>query len=150
MVSAKSKVSMTSFLALLAMLFSFASASPALAAPQGEVCGQGKVQLPANVPVTVSHISVNAWLDENGAHGQLTWVGGVTPDTVPRAYPWQMDVTSIEFAGNTAKVCWEVVHSVVSEDIGFSDCFDFTDNGATGAPDEIVGQPLESGNIIVR
>ena len=155
MLSTKSKVRMMSVLVILVMLFSFANVSPALAAPQSEVRGQGKVQLFGDT-VSVSEISVNAWLDENGAaHGMLTWIGGVSPGTVPPAYPWQMDVTSIALSGNTATVCWVVVHSVVPGDIGVSDCFDFTDNRATGTPDEIglfgsPSIPIEAGNIIVR
>jgi hypothetical protein len=136
-------------LMLLALLV---TPSLALAEQPGyEVRGQGKVQFGGEDEFSVSHISVNAWLDGNGvAHGMLTWVGGVPPETVPPAFPWQMDVTSIVFSGNTATVCWVVVHSVVPGDIGVSDCFDFTDNRATGAPDEIDGVPLEAGNIIVR
>ena len=118
--------------------------------PRYEVRGQGKVQLFGD-DVSVSHVSVNAWVNGNGvAQGRLTWVGGVSPNALPTAYPWQMDVTSIEISGNTATVCWVVVHAVVPEDIGIEDCFDFTDNRATGAPDEISGVPLEAGNIIVR
>jgi hypothetical protein len=131
-------------------------ASVAMAAkPASEVRGHGKVQLGDPADVSVSQIDVNAWLDENGAHGTLDWIGGVGSDTVPPAYPWHMAVTSIEVSGNTAEVCWVVVHSVVPEDIGSDGCFDFTDNGATSAPDEIdfagePGVPIEAGNIIVR
>lgn len=151
MLSTKSKVRMMSVLVILVMLFSFANVSAALAAPQSEVRGQGKVQLGGD-DISVSHISVNAWLDDNGvAHGMMNWTGGVTIGAVvPPAYPWHMNVTSIDFSGNTATVCWVVVHSVVPDDIGISDCFDFTDNSATGEPDEILGIPIEAGNIIVR
>ena len=40
------------------------------------------------------------------------------------------------------------LHSVAPGDIGVEGCFDFTDNSATGAPDEIDGEPIEAGNII--
>ncbi len=132
---------------LLALL---ATSSVAIGAqPGSEVRGQAKVQIGGDA-VSVSHIEVNAWLDEDGAHGTLDWIGGVGPDTVPPAFPWHMDVTSIDLSGNTAEVCWVVVHSVVPGDIGTEDCFAFTDNRATGAPDEINGEPIEAGNIVVR
>jgi hypothetical protein len=125
--------------------------SPALADGQSEVRGHAKVQLGDPSVVSVSEINVNVWVDKNGdAQGMLNWVGGVGPEAVPPALPWHMQVTSIDFSGNTATVCWVVVHSVFPEEIGISDCFDFTDNGATGQPDEIVGVPIEAGNIIVR
>jgi hypothetical protein len=61
-----------------------------------------------------------------------------------------MDVTSIDVTGNTATVCWVVVHSVFPDDIGADGCFDFTDNRATGSPDEIDGEPIQAGNIVIR
>ena len=133
---------------LLALL---ATTSVAMAAqPGSEVRGHGKVQIGDPADVSVSQIGVNAWLDTNGAHGTLDWIGGVGSDTVPPAFPWHMDVTSIDLSGNTAEVCWVVVHSVAPGDIGVEGCFDFTDNSASGAPDEIDGEPIEAGNIIVR
>lgn len=151
MLSTRNTARILSVFVTLAMLFSVANVSSALAAPQSEVRGHGKVQL-GDATISVSQINVNAWLDENGvAHGMLNWTGGVPiGSVVPPAYPWQMDVTSIEFSGNTATVCWVVVHSVVPEDIGIADCFDFTDNGATGTTDQIDGVAIEAGNIIVR
>ena len=100
--------------------------------------------------VSVSQIDVNAWLDTNGASpGTLEWIGSVVSDTVPPAFPWHMDVTSIALSGNTAEVCWLSFDSVAPGDIGVEGYFDFTDNSATGAPDEIDGEPIEAGNIIV-
>lgn len=134
-------------LALLPLLLAaLAMASVAMAAkPVSQVRGQGKVQL--GTDVSVSHVSVNAWADGAGvAHGSLEWVGGVSPGTQPPAYPWHMDVTSIQVSGNTATVCWVVVLAPVPEDIGIDGCFDFTD----GAPDSIDGVPIQAGNIIVR
>ena len=148
----KKLVLLSLFLAL------FVTTSVAMAGkPASEVRGHGKVQLFGDA-VSVSQIEVNAWLDGAGvAHGSLNWTGGVGPETVPPALPWHMDVTSIVVSGTTATVCWVVVHSVVPEDIGLDGCFDFTDNSATGAPDEIasdfdpgVSVPIEAGNIIVR
>jgi len=145
-------------LVLVGMLLTLlVTTSMAMAAkPGSEVRGDGKVQIGGNA-VSVSQIHVNAWVDGDGvAHGTLDWIGGVSPGTVPPAFPWRMDVTSIDVSGNTAEVCWVVVHSVVPADIGVASCFDFTDNRATGAPDEIasafdgVDVPIEAGNIIVR
>lgn len=139
-------------LVLLPMLLALlATTSVAIAAqPGSEVRGHGKVQLFGDT-VSVSQIDVNAWLDGDGvAQGTLDWIGGVGPDTVPPAYPWHMDVKSIAVSGTTATVCWVVVHSVVPGDIGADGCFDFTDNRAVGVPDEIDGEPIEAGNIIVR
>jgi len=139
-------------LVLLPMLLALlVVASVAMAAqPVSEVRGHGKVQIGDPAVVSVSQIAVNAWTDANGVHGTLEWIGGVGPDTVPPAYPWHMDVTSIDVTGNTAHVEWVVVHSVVPEDIGVTGFFDFTDNRATGAPDTIDGEPIEAGNIVVR
>ena len=93
---------------LLALL---ATTSVAMAAqPGSEVRGHGKVQIGDPEDVSVSQIDVNAWLDTNGAApGTLDWIGGVGSDTVPPAFPWHMDVTSIALSGNTAEVCWVVV-----------------------------------------
>jgi hypothetical protein len=115
--------------------------------PATQVRGQGKVQLGDPADVSVSHVSVNAWADGAGvAHGSLEWVGGVGPDTKPTAYPWHMNVTSIDVIGNTATVCWVVVLAPVPDDTGIEDCFVFTD----GTPDTIAAQPIKAGNIIVR
>lgn len=122
--------------------------------PLSEVRGHGKVQLgPAEL--SVSQISVNAWTDGDGvAHGSLEWIGGVDSEARPTAYPWHMDVTSIDVSGNTATVCWVVVRAVNPDDIGTESCFEFTD----GSPDTIHADfnaadppsPLQAGNIIVR
>ena len=127
------------------------AASVAMAAkPGSQVRGQGKVQIGDPATTSVSHISVNAWADSDGvAHGTVEWTGGVGPN-VPPPVPWHTDVTSIDISGNTAEVCFVVVHSVFPADIGITSCLDFTDNAATNAPDEIEGAPIQGGNIIVR
>jgi hypothetical protein len=139
-------------LVLLPMLLALlVVASVAMAAqPGSEVRGHGKVQIGDPADVSVSQIVVDAWTDADGVHGMLEWTGGVGPDAVPPAVPWHMDVTSIDVTGNTATVCWVVVHSVFPDDIGADGCFDFTDNRATGSPDEIDGEPIQAGNIVIR
>lgn len=124
--------------------------SVAMAAkPGSQVRGQGKVQI-GDATHSVSHISVNAWAGSDGvAHGTVEWTGGVTAGTSPTSDPWHTAVTSIAVSGNTAHVCFVVVHSVIASEIGITDCLDFTDNAATSAPDEIDGVPIQAGNITV-
>lgn len=129
------------------------SVSPALAAPQSEIRGHGKAQLNSDL-VSVSQVSINAWLDDDGqAHGMIHWVGAVPPGVLPKtgqAAPWLIEVTGIIFNGNSARVCGVVVQSVFPADIGVEVCFNVTDNGATGARDRIDSVPLEAGNFIIR
>src|SRR5262245_41270122 len=69
-------------------------------------------------------ISVNAWLDEDGAaHGAIDLIGGITfvPGlTAPGgpADPWHIEVTDIVFDENTAFVTGVVTHSVFPLDVG--------------------------------
>lgn len=137
-------------LGVAVVLVLLVATSVAMAGKSGsQVLGQGKVQL--GTGVSVSHISVNAWLDGNGVpHGMVQWTGGVPAGTHPTPDPWHSDVTSIEASGNTATVCFVVVHSVIPSEIGSTSCKVFTDNGATGVPDTIDGVPIQAGNIIVR
>jgi hypothetical protein len=135
------------------------TASMAIASgkPGSQVRGQGKVQIGDPAEVSVSHISVNAWVDGAGvARGSLEWIGGVGPDTIPPAFPWHIKVTSIAVAGNTARVCGVVVKSPTPADVGTEVCFNFTDGPDTiqvdfGGPDPLdPPSPLQAGNIIVR
>ena len=129
------------------------SLSPAVATAQS-VRGHGEV---SNGPsLSPSQISVNAWIDANGVvQGHMTWIGDVgnTPPYPPAqggpAEPFIVQVTFIEFFGNTAFVGGVVVASPDGiGDGGFVE-FSFTDNSGLGLPDEIDGTPVIAGNITV-
>jgi len=134
--------------------------SPAIAMAQSAVRGHGKAQVQSGDEFLTSQISVDAWLDDDGAHGTVVWVGGVPftpghPQKAGPADPWLIDVTNILFDGNTAHVFGVVVHSVFPADIGTEVPFLFTDNSGTGEPDEIgvFGSdpvPIVAGNIVVE
>jgi hypothetical protein len=122
------------------------------------VQGHAKVSLEPGSQL-VSEIGVNAWLDADGvAHGRMVWVGDVAHGTLPKgglADPWFINVTDLVFDGNTAYVTGTVSHSIFPDDIGTEIRLGFTDNSATGEPDEILaflpfGIPVEAGNITVR
>ena len=131
-----------------------ASMAMASGKPGSQVRGAGKVQLGDSATTSVSHISVNAWVDGAGvARGSLQWTGGVSFDSNPTAFPWHLDVTSIDVSGNTARVCFVVVSSPNPDDLGVPSCFDFTD----GSPDTIhsdfnpgPASSLQAGNITIR
>jgi hypothetical protein len=146
---------MKKFVVAVMMLALGVSASMAIASgtPGSQVRGAGEVQLGDSATASVSHISVNAWVDGAGvARGSLEWTGGVGPTIRPPAYPWHMDVTSIDVSGNTARVCWVVVLAAVPADIGTESCFDFTDGPDMIHADFNPGPAslLQAGNIIVR
>jgi hypothetical protein len=126
---------------------------PAVATAQS-VRGHGEI---SNGPgLSPSQISVNAWIDANGVvQGHMTWVGDVanTPPYPPAqggpAEPFIVQVTFIEFFGNTAFVGGVVVASPDGIGDGQFVEFSFTDNSGTGLPDEIDGTPIIAGNITV-
>jgi hypothetical protein len=130
------------------------SLCPANATAQS-VRGHGKLD---NGPgLSVSEITVDAWLDDFGfAHGSMDWIGDIS-NTPPYgntglagpALPWHIDVTEIIFNGDTAYVVGVVTHSVSPTDIGTTVIFTFTDNSDLGLPDEIDGQPILAGNFTV-
>jgi hypothetical protein len=133
-----------------AVLCSF---SPSVATAQS-VRGHGEI---SNGPVlSPSQISVNAWLDAHGVpQGTMAWIGDVfnTPPYPPAqggpAEPFIVEVTFIEFFGNTACVGGVVIASPDGIGNGSFVEFTFTDNSGTGLPDEINGVPIEAGNITV-
>jgi hypothetical protein len=124
-------------------------------ATAGSVSGHGKVVL--NPSFSTAQISVDAWTDDEGvAQGTVIFVGDV-PTSHPEsssgpagpADPWLMEVTEITFDGNTAYVIAVVVHSVFPSEIGTELEIIFTDNSATGEPDEIDFISIDAGNITV-
>ncbi|MDC0672131.1 hypothetical protein [Nannocystis radixulma] len=83
----------------------------------GVVRGHGKVPSSAG-GFLPSQISINAWLDSEGAHGRVIWIGDfefVPGDPQGKggpADPWFIDVTSISFLpNNSAEICGVVVHA---------------------------------------
>ncbi len=126
----------------------FCGLGPAVATAQS-VYGFGEV--PNGDGLSPSEISIDAWIDDNGvSQGTITFIGDVfrlRPTGL--ADPWIMEVTDIIFDGNTAYVTAVVVQSVFPTDIGTELEFSFTDNSATGEPDEIDGTPIVAGNITV-
>jgi hypothetical protein len=144
-------------LVLLPMLLALlATTSAAMGAGGAQsvstVQGHGKVQFAGNPLPNVSQINVNAWLDGAGvAHGSMGWVGGFVGkgSKAGPADPWDIAVTDITVNGNTATVCGIVAHSVFPSEIGLSQCFDFTDNSASGTPDTIDDVAIQAGNIIL-
>jgi hypothetical protein len=137
--------------------------SPEVAKAQSEVKGSGYFKIYNGAPDTQNqfrHISVNAWVDEDGfAQGWMTWQGDVTqalPAMGPvelvggPSVPFFIVVTDIVFDGNSAHVTGIVVSSPTRLDEGSLVGFSFTDNSSTGDPDEIDGQPIEAGRITLR
>lgn len=108
-------------------------------------------------------ISVNAWLDDDGAaHGHISWIGSVfqsLPDGSIHfggpANPAEMDVIDVFFIGNSAYVTAMTVSSPEGELNGNEFFFIFTDNSGTDEPDEIsivndfYDVPLAHGNLTV-
>jgi hypothetical protein len=125
---------------------------PGLALAGGSVHGHGKIV--NGYDLSTSQYSIDAWLDDDGvAHGMMTFIGDITPGSLPRggpADPWHLEVTDLYFEGNTAYVTAVIVHSLYPSDIGVIINLAFTDNRGTGEPDEIGGIPIDAGNITVN
>jgi len=92
---------------------------PAIASAQS-VRGHGQVWLEGSHTLSVSEISVNAWLAAGGfAHRSMAWVGDVTKQRPGGpSDPWFIEVYAVYFYGNTAYVAGVVTHSVFPGDIG--------------------------------
>ncbi|MCY1059198.1 hypothetical protein [Nannocystis sp. SCPEA4] len=147
---------------LSAVLSPDVSAKPPLGINSGKttttvvVRGHGKV--PSGTGGFLpSQVSIHAWLDSEGAHGRVIWIGdfefvpGDPQDEGGPADPWFIDVTSISFLpDNSAEVCGVVVHAPREEAIGKKGCQVFTDNRGTGKADTIDGEPILAGNIMVK
>ncbi len=121
---------------------------PAVASAQS-VQGHGKFN---NAGYSLDdEISVNACLDKWGnAHGYVVWTGDVPKgDRGGPSDPWIIEVTGLFFDGNTVYVQGVIVHSVFPQDIGQVVGLSFTDNSGTGQPDQVNGNFIEAGNIIV-
>jgi hypothetical protein len=127
---------------------------PALATGQ-TVRGHGKI---SNGPdLSPSQISVNVWVDDTGAaQGMMAWTGDIPttppypPGTGGPSEPFIVGVYGVLFDGNSAFVFGIVVNSPQGAFDGEFVSFTFTDNSATGDPDQIDGQPILAGNITIR
>lgn len=129
----------------------------AKSAATGVVRGHGEVPSTEEGALFPSQISINAWLDGEGAHGRIIWIGdfafvpGDPQDKGGPADPWFIDVTSLTFlSDDSAEVCGVVVHAPREEAIGEEGCLVFTDNRETGEADTIDGVAILAGNILVK
>ncbi|MCY0991731.1 hypothetical protein OV203_31605 [Nannocystis sp. ILAH1] len=127
-------------------------------AATGVVRGHGEVPSTEEGALLPSQISINAWLDSEGAHGRIIWIGdfafvpGDPQDKGGPADPWIIDVTSLTFlSDNSAEVCGVVVHAPREEALEEEEgCLVFTDNRDTGEADTIDGVAINAGNILVK